>query len=33
VKSMLLPAVLGIVGGFLPAIRAARVSRMEALRA
>ncbi|HSO39364.1 MAG TPA: ABC transporter permease [Labilithrix sp.] len=33
VKSMLLTAVMGILGGFFPAIRAARISPIEAMRA
>ena len=33
VRSVVLAGVMGIVGGFLPAIRAARVSPIEAMRA
>ena len=32
-RSVLLAAVMGIFGGFLPAIRAARISPIEAMRA
>ena len=32
ISSVLLAAVMGIIGGFLPAIRAARVSPVEAMR-